>query len=204
MWASSATNSSYSSSVSSSDPHLPYQQPQPTSTLSLGSQHPRRTPMAPKYPRFYTTPMDEATDSTPIQVYGLEQRPPSIIEKPKLLHRVSNALDDIKEDLAYNMADPDSAAAKFKRRSTFLLDGSLVPNAYRPETASPRPSTARPMSVISVEPRSSRGLSHRLSRRLSIFGGRSKVAERPHTASISTPNLIGTSTLTSDRQANYI
>ncbi|KAJ5623426.1 hypothetical protein N7490_012031 [Penicillium lividum] len=192
MWTSSATNSSYSSSVSSSDPHLPYQHPQPTSTVSLGSQ-PRRAPM--KYRRFYSSPWDEESgDSTPTQLYGLEQRPLSFIEKPKLLRRVSHALDDIKEDFAYNLADPNSTAAKLKRRSIFLLDANTSSNSIptRPETAACHgPPRSRAMSIISTEP--SRGLSRRLSRRLSIFGGRK--VERPSTASISTPNLIGSSAL---------
>ncbi|KAJ6114487.1 hypothetical protein N7486_000265 [Penicillium sp. IBT 16267x] len=194
MWTSSATSSSYSSSVSSSDPHLPYQHPQPTSTLSLGSQAPRRTPM--KYRRFYSSPMDDSGDatSTPIQLYGLEQRPLSIIEKPKLFRRVSHALDDIKEDLAYQLADPTSAAAKLRRRSTFLLDGSLGTTPPRPETADCYgPPSSRRMSIMSTSA-PQRGLSGRLSRRLSIFGGRNG-AERPSTASISTPNLIGSSAL---------
>ncbi|KAJ5909522.1 hypothetical protein N7504_004165 [Penicillium tannophilum] len=188
MWASSSTNSSYSSSVSSSDPHLPYQHPQPSSTVSLGSQ-PRRAPM--KYRRFYSSPVDDG-DSTPIQLYGLEQRPLSIIEKPKLFRRVSHALDDIKEDFAYQIGDPSSTAAKLKRRSTFLLDGSLG-TAPRPETADCHgPPTSRRMSIMSAAPE--RGLSRRLSRRLSIFGGR-KGLDRPSTASISTPNLIGSSAM---------
>ncbi|KAJ5639207.1 uncharacterized protein N7484_007069 [Penicillium longicatenatum] len=187
MWASSATNSSYSSSVSSSDPHLPYQHPQPTSTVSL----PQARRAMPKYRRFYSSPMDEG-DSTPIQLYGLERRPNSIIEKPKLLRRVSHALDDIKEDFAYQLADPSSTAAKLKRRSTFLLDGSLGTTSPRPETADCHGPSSRRMSVLSAAPQ--RGLSRRLSRRLSIFGGR-KVGERPSTASISTPNLIGSSAM---------
>ncbi|KAJ5288793.1 hypothetical protein N7478_001823 [Penicillium angulare] len=194
----SSTNSSYSSSNASSDPNLPYQQPQPVSAISLGSQHPRRTPMVPKYPRFYSSPMEEAPDSTPLNLYGLEQRPLSIIEKPKLLRRVSHALDDIKEDLAYQLADSD-AAAKLKRRSTLFLDGSFnapsnAPNS-RPGTVN-GPPRSRPMSIISMDTWSApqRGLSRRLSRRLSIFS-RGKGDTRPNTASISTPNLIGSSAL---------
>ncbi|KAJ5116147.1 hypothetical protein N7456_000495 [Penicillium angulare] len=193
MYTSSA-NSSYSSSLASSDPNLPYQQPQPVSAISLGSQHPRRTPMVPKYPRFYSSPMDDAPDSTPLNMYGLEQRPASIIEKPKLLRRVSHALDDIKEDLAYQLADNETAA-KLKRRSTLFLDGSLnVPNS-RPGTVN-GPPRSRPMSIISMDTWSApqRGLSRRLSRRLSIFS-RGKGDTRPNTASISTPNLIGSSAL---------
>lgn len=151
--------------------------------------------MPPKYPRFYTSPMEEAPESTPLNMYGLEQRPASFVEKPKLLRRVSHALDDIKEDFAYNLADPNSAAAKLKRRSTFFMDGNIA-NTGRPETVA-GPPRSRPMSIMSTEAFSApqRGLSRRLSRRLSIFGGRGKGMERPHTASISTPNLIGSSAL---------
>ena len=139
--------------------------------------------------------MDEAPDSTPLNMYGLEQRPASFVEKPKLLRRVSHALDDIKEDFAYNLADPNSAAAKLKRRSTFFMDGNIANG--RPETVS-GPPRSRPMSIMSMEAFSApqRGLSRRLSRRLSIFS-RGKDMDRPHTASISTPNLIGSSALAS-------
>lgn len=192
MLTSSATNSSYSSSVSSSEPHLPYQHPQPVSTLSLGSQPPRKTPMPTKYPRFYSTPLDEGPE-TPLQVYGLEQREPSIMEKPKLLRRVSHALDDIKEDFSLQL--PRETANKIKRRSTLLLDGNPGP-ARRPETSA-GPPRSRPMSIISVDAWSSpqRHLSRRLSRRLSIFSSSSRKATGgSKTASISSPNLIGSST----------
>lgn len=188
----SSTNSSYSSSVSSSEPHLPYQHPTPPSTLSLGSQHPRKPPMPTKYPRFYSSPLEEGPE-TPLQVYGLEQREPSIIEKPKLLHRVSHALDDIKEDFSLHV--PRDTANKIKRRSTLLLDGQLG-TPSRPQTAA-GPPRSRAMSIISVEAWSSppSRLSRRLSRRLSIFSSSPrKTSGSSKTASISSPNLIGSST----------
>ncbi|CEJ57455.1 hypothetical protein PMG11_06147 [Penicillium brasilianum] len=192
LTSSSATNSSYSSSVASSDPHLPYQNPQPMSTLSLGSQHPRRTPMSVKYPRFYSSPLDDGLE-TPLQIYGYEQRAPSIYEKPRLFRRVSHALDDIKEDFSLNVDPTRSAANKIKRRSTLLLDANFG-TTPRPETADgPMPMRSRPMSIFSVST-PQRGLSRRLSRRLSIFSTRSKTATVSNSASISSPNLIGSST----------
>lgn len=192
LTSSSATNSTYSSSAASSDLHLPYQNHQPMSTLSLGSQHPRRTPMPIKYPRFYSSPLDDSLE-TPLQVYGYEQREPSIYEKPKLFRRVSHALDDIKEDFSLNLDPARSTANKIKRRSTFLLDANFGASP-RPETADgPMPPRSRPMSILSVST-PQRGLSRRLSRRLSIFSTRSKIATGSKSASISSPNLIGSST----------
>ncbi|KAF3390351.1 hypothetical protein F1880_009385 [Penicillium rolfsii] len=192
LTSSSTTNSTYSSSAASSDPHLPYQNHQPISTLSLGSQHPRRTPMPVKYPRFYSSPLDDGLE-TPLQLYGYEQREPSIYEKPKLFHRVSHALDDIKEDFSLNLDPARSTTNKIKRRSTMLLDANLGASP-RPETAGgPVPAHSRPMSILSGS-MPQRGLSRRLSRRLSIFSTRRKIATGPGSASISTPNLIGSST----------
>lgn len=199
LTSSSATTSTYSSSAASSDPHLPYQHPQPLSTLSLASQHQRRTPMAIKYPRFYSSPLDD-TLSTPLQLYGHEQREPSIYEKPKLLRRVSHALDDIKEDFSLNLDPARSTANKIKRRSTLLFDGSFGAGP-RPETADG--SLPSSMSIMSVSA-PQRGLSRRLSRRLSIFSTRRKGATVSKVASISSPNLIGSSTQYADGKANFI
>lgn len=170
------------------------------STLSLGSQHPRRNPMPVKYPRFYSSPLDDGLE-TPLQVYGYEQREPSIYEKPKLFRRVSHALDDIKEDFSLNLDPARSTANKIKRRSTFLLDANFVATP-RPETTDgPMP---RSMSVMSVST-PQRGLSRRLTRRLSIFSTRSKSAAVSKTASISSPNLIGSSTqYANGSQTNFI
>jgi hypothetical protein len=190
----SSPNSSYSSSISSG-PHSPYQHPQPTSSLSLNSQR-RRNPMPAKYPRFYASPLDEGTDSTPLQVYGYEQREPSIYGKPpKLLRRVSHVLGDIREDFTLQL-DP------LKRRSTIFFDTPISP-------ASPEvPMTSdglrsRPMSIISYDAIAapSRRLSQRLTRRLSVFSSRGKPTG--HTgASISSPNLIGSSTQYGNRSQN--
>lgn len=146
--------------------------------------------MPTKYPRFYSSPLHEGPE-TPLQFYGLEQREPSIMEKPKLLRRVSHALDDIKEDF---IPLPREAASKIKRRSTLLLDGNLA-TAPRPQTSA-GPPRSRPMSIISVNTWSSsqNRLSGRLSRRLSIFSSSRKGTPGSKTASISSPNLVASST----------
>lgn len=149
----------------------------------------------PKSPRFYSSPMDEEPSSTPLQRYGLEQREPSIMEKPKLLRRMSHALDDIKEDFSLQLGDPATAAKKIKRRSTLYLSDTLAASP-RPETAD-GPPRSRPMSIISFDAWSQpqRRLSHRLSRRLSVFSlsGRGKPGAS-QAGSISSPDLIGSST----------
>ncbi|OGE50513.1 hypothetical protein PENARI_c016G03399 [Penicillium arizonense] len=181
----SSTNSSYSSSISSG-PHSPYQHPQPTSSLSVNSQR-RRNPMPAKYPRFYASPLDEGTDSTPLQVYGYEQREPSIYGKPpKLLHRVSHVLGDIREDFTLQL-DP------LKRRSTVFFETPISPASPEVPMTSDGP-RSRPMSIISYDAIAapSRRLSQRLTRRLSVFSSRGKPTGH-NGASISSPNLIGSS-----------
>ena len=191
----SSTTSSYSSSVSSSEPHLPYTHPQPPSSLSLASQAPRRT--MPRTRRFYSSPMDEDAN-TPLQRYGYEQREPSIMEeKPKLFRRMSHALDDIKEDFSLQLNDPASTANKIKRRSTLYLSDTLSASP-RPDTSDGGPPRSRPMSIISFDAWSQpqRNFGRRLSRRLSVFSlsGRGKGPGGSQAASISSPNLIGSST----------
>ncbi|CAI7625338.1 unnamed protein product [Penicillium glandicola] len=194
MLTSSATDSSYSSSVSSEHPS-PYQHP-PASSLSLNS---RRTPMAVKYPRFYSSPMDQETDSTPLDVYGLEQREPSIYGKPpKLLRRVSHVLGDIREDFSQ---DARQTTQKLKRRSTMF---SPPPSRSEAPMTSHGPPRSRPLSIISFDNWSypKRGMGQRISRRLSIFS-RNKAS--PPMSSISSPNLIGSSTEYGNRsQASFI
>ncbi|KAJ5111569.1 hypothetical protein N7532_002104 [Penicillium argentinense] len=147
-----------------------------------------------KYPRFYASPVDDGP-GTPVDLYGYEQREPSIMEKPTMFRRVSHALDDIKEDFSLQLDPARSTANKIKRRSTLLFDGNFSsPDLHsRPETAGPHGPRSRPMSIVSVDPRSlpQRSLSRRLSRRLSIFS-RSGSTSKP--TSISSPNLIGSST----------
>ncbi|CAI7608847.1 unnamed protein product [Penicillium crustosum] len=203
MLISSATNSSYSSSVSSGSHPSPYQHP-PTSTLSLNT---RRAPMAVKYPRFYSSPMDQETDSTPLEVYGLEQREPSIYGKPpKLLRRVSHVLGDIREDISM---DARQTTDKLRRRSTMIYDGpnfTVPPSRPEAPMTSHGPPRSRPMSIISFDNWSSptRRMSQRISRRLSVFSSRGKPTTSG-AASISSPNLIGSSTQYGNRsQASFI
>ncbi|RHZ45662.1 uncharacterized protein CDV56_101821 [Aspergillus thermomutatus] len=75
----------------------------------------------PKIHRYYSTPLRaDSPDSTPLQMYGLEQREPSIYEKPRLLRRFSHALDDIKEDVSLQL-DPNNVASKIRSRRQSML-----------------------------------------------------------------------------------
>lgn len=183
------------STLSSSSPRpSPYQHPHPLSTLSLDSNH-RQNPMSTKSPRFYSSPVDSDPDSSPLQIYGLEQRPPSIVEKPKLLRRVSHALDDVKEDFSLQISDRRSTAHKIKRRSTLGRRSSSSSSDADPiSSATGGPPRSRPLSIISFDVWSSpsRRLSRRLTRRLSGWSLRSKVLAQ-ETAGISSPDLIGSS-----------
>ncbi|KAJ5347384.1 hypothetical protein N7541_001704 [Penicillium brevicompactum] len=176
------TSPNSSTSSVSSEPRSPHQQPT------------RRSPMPIKYPRFYSSPVDEDTNSTPLQMYGLEQREPSIYGKPpKLLRRVSHALGDIREDLSLD-------TEKLKRRSTILFD-PISPREI--PVTSHGPPRSRPMSIISFDNWSgpTRGMSQRISRRLSVFSSRGKPTSSKG-ASISSPNLIGSSTEYGNRSQN--
>jgi hypothetical protein len=203
MLTSSATNSSYSSSVSS-EVHSPYQHP-PVFTFSPNSR--RRNAMPVKYPRFYSSPMDQEPDSTPLQVYGLEQREPSIYagKPPKLLRRVSHVLGDIREDFTLQLETRQT----LKRRSTTYSDGpgfNIPPSRPEVPMTSHGPPRSRPMSIISFDNWSAptRGMSQRISRRLSVFSSRDKTASSK-AASISSPNLIGSSNQYENRsQASFL
>lgn len=144
--------------------------------------------------RFYSSPLNDSSESTPLQVYGLEQREPSISDKPRnRLQRVSYALDDIKEDFTVQL-NPRTTADKIKRRtSTIIQDSSPSSRADSPETNPADRSLSRPMSILSLDHWSSPP--RRLSRRLTSFSSfsRRKAASR-NQASISQPNLIGSST----------
>ncbi|KAA8646514.1 hypothetical protein EYZ11_012438 [Aspergillus tanneri] len=182
----------------------PTDSPSSSSNASPISQHPhphawfpslpRRHAEKVRYPRYYSTPLDkDSPDSTPLHLYGLEQREPSImLEKPKLLRRVSYALDDIKE----------GEKLKTKRRqSTFMHESANMSSGAMSSAGSSlsgaemsEPPRSRPMSIFSVDHWSppTRGLSRRLSIRLSLSRGK---RFRPgQGASISQPNLIGSST----------
>ncbi|RAL01845.1 uncharacterized protein BO80DRAFT_353267 [Aspergillus ibericus CBS 121593] len=156
---------------------------------------PRRRPEHYKIPRYYSTPVrEDIPDSTPLQMYGLEERAPSIAEKPRLLRRFSHALDDIKED--FTLQTSSEKLRTKRRQSIFGIDeipgssGSISsPSMDMPVSTEPRPPKSRPLSILSVDP------SRKLSRRLSIFGSRRQKKLTPGQAgSISQPNLIGAST----------
>ncbi|KAL5365717.1 hypothetical protein BJX96DRAFT_169333 [Aspergillus floccosus] len=184
-------------------------------TDSPVSQHPpvhvwptaprgRRAAESVKTPRFYSTPLDkDAPDSTPLQRYGLEEREPSIMERPKLLHRFSHALDDIKEDFTL----PAERLRSSRRLSTLILpDGaSTAPPLQPPRTSINMSTTSLPVPMERVPPRTSSSRSflavdapaRRLSRRLSSslsFSSKKKIFRESGGASISQPNLIGSST----------
>ncbi|KKK18583.1 hypothetical protein P175DRAFT_0500424 [Aspergillus ochraceoroseus IBT 24754] len=192
------------------------------------SQHPhawfpsiprRREP--PKYPRYYATPLKEdIPDSTPLQLYGLEPREPSIAEKRGRFQRFSRALDDIREDITLQL-EPQALAdrAKVRRRmSTFLPETSSTPSlpSARPGSSasfsgsmfasspsgldSPSEedhpaSGSRPLSMI-FSPDAWTPPVRRLSRRLSVLS----FSQKRHryrgggAPSISQPNLISSST----------
>ncbi|KAJ5887052.1 uncharacterized protein N7473_009726 [Penicillium subrubescens] len=48
--------------------------------------------------RFYSSPVNETTNLNPVQLYGLQKREPSVIEKSKFLQRAKDALSDAKDD----------------------------------------------------------------------------------------------------------
>lgn len=174
----------------------------PTTTTTTGG------PAMIKSRRFYSSPLcddDSPNPKTPLQAYGLEQREPSIAEKPKLLRRVSNALDDIKEDFSLQL-DPKGTAEKIRsrRRGSAFYEAppTMAPTGPRPETAMAveRSPMARPLSIFSMSTEhggagnGSQSHSRRLSRRLSLFGGGFSQRRKRVGESISQPNLIGSST----------
>lgn len=136
---------------------------------------------------------------------------------PRLIRHMSTVLDDIKEDFHMQV---DSHAAhdkqRLRRRESAFFDGppvvrsgdsspplppiSAVPPVEASATAAPAPgvasrrreSGARPLSVLSWE--NTWSLSRRVSRRLSMLGSSFSMRRKRMEASISQPNLIGSST----------
>ncbi|RAH40667.1 uncharacterized protein BO66DRAFT_338037 [Aspergillus aculeatinus CBS 121060] len=162
---------------------------------------PRRRPEHYKIPRYYSTPVrDDVPESTPLQMYGLEQRAPSICEKPKLLRRFSHALDDIVEDMS--LQSTSEKVLSRRRQSFFGIDEDAVMSStsiaspttmdYYAVPAHPQPPKSRPMSILSTEAWTPPV--RRLSRRLSISFSRKKKFRPGQVGSISQPNLIGAST----------
>lgn len=213
MLPSSASNSSQSSFDSPVSQFPPQQHVWPVL--------PRRKE-APKCPRFYSTPVNQDhPDSTPLQMYGLEEREPSIVERPRRFLRFSRALDDIKED--FSSASPSTPnfrntaeAIRARRQSTFssfFFDNNSNPTlSSMPASASAsvfHSSTGSSASFADSDrafpppppiPEDSDqparpGLGRRLSRRLSrlSFSQRRPSYRAAGGASISQPNLIGSS-----------
>ena len=155
-------------------------------------RHYRSRTNIPKFNRFYSSPLNDSPDSTPLKVYGLEQREPSIIEKrrSRAFQRMSFAFDDIREDFTSGQLNPRETAEKLKRRtSTITQDGS--PSASMPATSVPLRS--RQMSILSLDAWSSPP--QRLRRRLTSLSSFPRLKlHKPRRTSISQPNLIGTST----------
>ncbi|KAL4915802.1 hypothetical protein BDW62DRAFT_118365 [Aspergillus aurantiobrunneus] len=210
MLPSSSSNSSQSSFDSPISQYLPQQHAWfPTAV-------PRRREQLPKYPRFYSTPLNQDhPDSTPLHIYGLEEREPSIAERPRRFLRFSRALDDIKEDFTPPQPNRRSTAEaiRARRQSTFssiFFDNNSNPtlgvsrtstSASTPafhSSASTASTTTGPMESYPPPPvpadsepmRPLRRLSRRLSS-LSFSQRRSRY--RAGSASISQPNLIGSS-----------
>lgn len=176
--------------------------------LNPGKQ--RSGPPVPTAKRFYSSPMNDNPDKTPLQEYGLEQREPSIFEDrdrdmpTKLLRRVSHALDDIKEDFSLQLDSTRGSTdrMRLRRRESAFFSGENKPP---PPSAMPsplgalrngRPETAasRPLSIFSLDLGAQQG-GRRLSKRLSSLGSSLSVRKRRgYGESISQPNLIGSST----------
>ncbi|KAF7171526.1 hypothetical protein CNMCM6106_005888 [Aspergillus hiratsukae] len=199
MSTSSATDSSRESY-----PDSPVSQP----VFSFPVPQCRRTRRdIPKVHRYYSTPLRaDSPDSTPLHLYGLEQREPSIYEKPppRVLRRISHALDDIKEDFSLQIDQNNMTNKIWSRRQSMLMfdvaagpsgAGAALPHHHhqRPITAS-GPPRSRPLSILSFD--NWAPPTRALSRRLSTFrfGSRRKRASSAQLASISQPNLIGSST----------
>ncbi|KAL2867299.1 uncharacterized protein BJX67DRAFT_82260 [Aspergillus lucknowensis] len=202
-----SSNSSQSSIDSPIGPH------QSASYTWLPPIPRRREP--PKYPRFYSTPLNQdEPDSTPLHVYGLEEREPSIAERPRRFLRFSRALDDIQEDFALRQPLPRQSTAETiqaRRQSTFSsfffdngsnpalgrehsISGSGSSRAHSSGSGSSAnsPDAERP-PVPSMPDGPMRPL-RRLSRRLSVLSfSQRKARYRAGSASISQPNLIGSS-----------
>ncbi|KAJ5475649.1 hypothetical protein N7539_007936 [Penicillium diatomitis] len=194
----SPSTSYYSPSLASTTSGLPYHHTQPMSSLSLASQSSRRTSTSAKSPRFYSSPVQDGY-GTPVQLYGLERREPSIHEKPKRSRRISYALGGIEENLSSMNSDTTpmrATANKIRRRPTLRLGSSPVPPVMAP---SPRimedgASTPQfpPESAWSISTTQTSGFARRLTRRLSVFSMRRKTAvqsgrEMPSPDSIGSP-----------------
>ncbi|KAL4990060.1 hypothetical protein BDW68DRAFT_54719 [Aspergillus falconensis] len=224
MLPSASSNSSQSSFDSPISQYPPQQHawfPAPVPSM------PRRREL-PKLPRFYSTPLNQDhPDSTPLNIYGLEEREPSIAERPRRFLRFSRALDDIKEDFISQPNPRNTAEAIRARRqstfSSFFFDnnsnptlssagpasasasvfhssgasvasgaGSISPDSDGVSSAGARPFPPPP--PIPEDSTQRPTLGRRLSRRLSRLSfSQRRASYRAGSASISQPNLIGSS-----------
>ncbi|KAL4778838.1 hypothetical protein BJX76DRAFT_121255 [Aspergillus varians] len=208
MLPSSSSNSSQSSFDSPISQYPPQQH-------ALLPSLPRRSQI-PRYPRFYSTPLNQDhPDSTPLHIYGLEEREPSIAERPRRFVRFSRALDDIKEDFT-SQPDPRNTAEAIRARRQSTFSAFFFDNNSNPTLGVSRAPTAASVSVsalhssasssesdrtylpppppIPAEPEQSMRPLRRLSRRLSSLSfSQRKARYRAGSASISQPNLIGSS-----------
>ncbi|KAL3453324.1 hypothetical protein BJX65DRAFT_120739 [Aspergillus insuetus] len=210
---------SASSNSSQSSFDSPISPQQNAASYSWFPSIPRRRVELPKYPRFYSTPLNQdLPESTPLQIYGLEEREPSIAEKPRRFVRFSRALDDIKEDFSQPQARGTADAIRARRQSTFssfFFDNGSTPTLNGSASASgsgfSRASSVSgrgghgsgtnspdferpPVPPIPEDVPVSMKPLRRLSRRLSTLSfSQRKARYRGGNASISQPNLIGSS-----------
>ena len=208
MLPSSSSNSSQSSFDS------PISQFPPQQHAWFPTIVPRRREV-PKYPRFYSTPLNQDhPDSTPLQIYGLEEREPSIAERPRRFVRFSRALDDIKEDFSTPLPTPRNTAEAIRARRQSTFSSFFFENNSNPTLGVSRTSTLASASAsafhssassersfpppppIPADDEASNKPLRRLSRRLSSLSFSQRRAKyRGGNASISQPNLIGSSNL---------
>lgn len=160
--------------------------------------------------RYYSSPLNDECQYTPVELYGLEQREPSIAERPKFLNRFSHALDDIREDLPLQL-DPRNTTQKLRRRRESMLVSPTSPLDTASVRTGPSPTplsqaAPAPMATFSntnntvssdnrkdspSPPRRGRFVG-RLSI-LSLSSARKKSIRSQGITSISQPNLIGSS-----------
>lgn len=141
--------------------------PQPPASDCSSNSHKSQYP-----PRYYTTPLNaDVPDSTPLNVYGLERRPPSVIDsKPRLFSR---------SRLSIYALDEESQERLHTSRSQFSLVGnaaSVMERAETPTEPSSSMSISRRPSILSFDMLSSHHGSQsshsglkRMQSRLSIF-----------------------------------
>lgn len=88
-----------------------------------------------KHSRFYFSPINEKTNLNPVQLYGLEMREPSIIEKPTLLLRVVDALRHAMEDDARLFNDNTGGNGTTQYHSLLFHDCNFTVSASEQKDA---------------------------------------------------------------------